>query len=177
MRWTVGCLTFSIGWEGPSCETEAFPERTTVMSKKITIKAGSKRSNEPRLVGSIIEEMLQGWNRNTELAVDLKTILRSDRSMKTGKEYQGVLRRDQDASIEDFRCRDAHFTFVETLPWSRKRNPRLFNGKFISITRQDDGTLRPNFKPIKVDRDFSAYRYALGVFNELMWALEDLVEK
>ena len=111
------------------------------------------------------------------MAVDLKTILRSDRSMKTGKEYQGVLRRDQDASIEDFRCRDAHFTFVETLPQSAgKRNPHVFNGQYITVTRRDDGSLRLNFKPMKVDKDFSVYRYALGVFNELMWALEDLVE-
>ena len=141
-------------------------------------KAGSKRMKEPRLVGSIIEEMLQGWNRNTDLAVDLKTILRSDARIKTGKEYQGVLRRDHDADIEDFRCRDAHYTFVETLPQSAgKRNPHVFDGKFITVTRRDDGSLRPNFRPMKVDRDFSVYRYALGVFNELMWALEDLVEK
>jgi hypothetical protein len=52
-----------------------------------------------------------------------------------------------------------------------------FDGKYITVTRRDDGTLRPNFKPMKVDRDFSVYRYALGVFNELMWALEDLIEK
>ena len=140
--------------------------------------AGSKRMKEPRLVGSIVEEMLQGWNRNTELAVDLKTILHSDRSMRTGKDYQGVLRRDSDAEIDDFRCRDAHYTFVETLPQSAgKRNPHVFVGKYITVTRRDDGSLRPNFKPIKVGRDFSVYRYALGVFNELMWALEDLVEK
>lgn len=30
---------------------------------------------------------------------------------------------------------------------------------------------------MKVRKDFSVYRYALGVFNELMWALEDLIEK
>ena len=140
--------------------------------------AGSKRMKEPRLVGSIVEEMLQGWNRNTELGVDLKTILRSDRSMRTGKDYQGVLRRDSDAEIDDFRCRDAHYTFVETLPQSAgKRNPHVFVGQYITVTRRADGSLRPNFKPMKVDRNFSAYRYALGVFNELMWALEDLVEK
>ena len=155
-----------------------FPERTLVMSKKITMKAGSKRMKEPRLVGDIVSEMLQCWNRNTDLAVDLKTILRSDRSMKTGKEYQGVLRRDSDSDIEDFRCRDAHYTFIETLPQSaEKRNPHVFKGKYITVTRRDDGSLRPNFKPMKVDRDFSVYRYALGVFNELMWALEDLIEK
>ena len=134
-------------------------------------------SRKPRLVGGIVSDMLNGWNRNTDLAVDLKTILHSDTSMKTGKEYQGVLRRDQDAEIEDFRCRDAHYTFVETLPWTTKRNPHVFRGRYISITRRDDGTLRPNFKPMKVGKDFSVYRYALGVFNELMWALEDLVEK
>ena len=134
-------------------------------------------SKEPRLVGGIVSDMLKAWHRNTDLAVDLKTVLHSDTSMRTGKEYQGVLRRDQDAEIEDFRCRDAHYTFVETLPWTTKRNPHVFRGRYISITRRDDGTLRPNFRPMKVGKDFSVYRYALGVFNELMWALEDLVEK
>ena len=142
------------------------------------IEAGSKKSHEPRLLGSIVEEMLQGWNRNTELSVDLKTILRSDRKMKVGKEYQGVLRCDSEASIEDFRCRDAHYTFTETLPHSAgKRNPHVFDGQYITITRRSDGNLRLNFKELKVDKHFSVYRYALGVFNELMWALEDLVEK
>jgi hypothetical protein len=133
------------------------------------------RSNKPRLVGSIVEEMLQGWNRNTELSVDLKTVLHSDKRMKAGKDYQGVLRRDVES--EEFRY-DEHFTFVEILrPKAEKRNPHVFDGKYITVTRRDDGSLRPNFKPMKVDRDFSVYRYALGVFNELMWALEDLIEK
>ena len=133
-------------------------------------------SRKPRLVGGIVSDMLKGWHRNTDLAVDLKTVLRSDTSMKTGKEYQGVLRRDQDAEIEDFRCRDAHYTFVETLPWTTKRNPHVFRGRYISITRRDDGTLRPNFRPVKMDGDFSPERYAIGVSNELLWALEDLIE-
>ena len=118
----------------------------------------------------------EGWHRNTDLAVDLKTILRSDRTMKTGKEYPGVLRRDSEAEIEDFRCRDAHYTFVETMPWTSKRNPRVFRGKYITVTRRDDGTLRLNFRPQKMDRGFSVVLYALGVSNELMWALEGLVE-
>ena len=140
--------------------------------------AGAKRMKEPRLVGSIVEDMLQCWHRNTDLAVDLKTVLHSDRSMKIGKEYQGVLRLDSEASIEDFRCRDAHYTFVETLPQSAgKRNPHVFDGKYITVTRRDDGSLRPNFKPMKVGKDFSAYRYALGVFNELFFALDGLIEK
>ena len=140
--------------------------------------AGAKRMKEPRLVGSIVEDMLNYWHKNTDLAVDLKTVLHSDRSMKIGKEYQGVLRLDSEASIDEFRCRDAHYTFVETVTrTAEKRNPHVFEGKYITVTRRDDGSLRMNFKTLKVDRDFSPYRYALGVFNEVMWVLEDLVEE
>jgi hypothetical protein len=44
----------------------------------------------------IITESLeqQGWNKNKELCMDVNTYLRSDRRMKAGKSYQGVLRRD-----------------------------------------------------------------------------------
>ena len=141
------------------------------------MKAGSKKQQEPRLVGSIIGEMLQGWNHSTELCVDLKTILRSDPVMKTGKTYQGVLRRDTDAEIEDFRCHDPLYTFTETLPWNMKRNPKVFSGKYISVTRRDDGSLHPNFKELTIGDNFSVERYALGVFNELCMALYGLVEE
>ena len=148
------------------------------MSKLNLKKAGSKRMNEPRLLGDILQEMYMGWNVNTDLGVDLKSLLHSDRSMRIGKEYRGVLRLDHEADIDEFRCQDAHYTFVETLPQSAgKRNPHVFRGKFITVTRRDDGMLRLNFRPLKDDKDFNVYRYALGVFNELMWALEDLVEQ
>lgn len=120
---------------------------------------------------------LNGWNTNTDLGCDIKTILHSDRKMKVGKDYQGVLKLDQEGTIDEFRCRDAHYTFIEMLPWTAKRNPRLYKGKYITITRRPDGTLKPNFRPVKMDADFSPERYALAVANELMWALEGLVEK
>ena len=63
------------------------------------------------------------------------------------------------------------------LPWSMKRNPRVYNGKFISITRQENGTLRPNFKPMKVGEGFSVERYISGVDLELHKGLEGLVGK
>ena len=111
--------------------------------------------------------------KNTILGCDLKTILRSDRIMKAEKEYTGILRRD--VEIEDFRY-DEHYTFIETLPWTMKRNPRVFAGKHITVTRRDDGTLRLNFKPLRIDKDFSIDSYAIGVCNELRQALEGLVE-
>ena len=115
------------------------------------------------------------WHTNTDLGCDLKTILRSDRRMKQGKDYQGVLRLDAEGDVDEYLTTDTHYTFVETRPWTMKRNPRVFNGKFISITRQEDGSLSPNFKPMPTGSHFSLERYAFGVYLELHKALEGLV--
>ena len=169
---------------------------------KSNIKAGSRESNEPRLLGSIVEEMLhgnsplavgyrqyiasqengeaeeQGWHPNTHLGVDLKTLLRSDECMRIGKAYQGVLRLDANAEIEEFLCRDPHFTFVETVPQTAgKRNPHVFDGKYITVTRRDDGSLRLNFKELPKGANFNLERFALGVYNELCLALGGLIEE
>ena len=116
-----------------------------------------------------------GWHNNTHLCVNLKTQLRSDRRAKSGKGYQGILRRD--VECDEF-LYDEHFTFTEIVPQApQKRNPRVYNGKFISITRQEGGTLRPNFKPMPTGSHFSLERYAFGVYLELHKALEGLVEE
>ena len=109
----------------------------------------------------------QSFNNSTELCVDVKTILRSDRVSKIGKSYQGVFTRDT----------DEHFTFLETVPAACKRNPRVFEGKYITITRRDDGSYHPNFRPIPRGEGFSLERYALGVYNEICMALEGLIEE
>ena len=131
----------------------------------------------PRIFPNLLKKMKKNnetvWNNNTHLSVDLKTQLRSDRVAKTGKSYQGVLRRD--VFCEDF-CYEEHFTFVETVPQSAgKRNPQVYVGKYITITRRDDGTYRLNFRPLKVDADFSVERYALGLYNEICIALGGLI--
>jgi len=77
--------------------------------------------------------------KNTEFCCDLKTILRRNLSMQTGRDYQGVLRRDWDADADEFRCRDAHYTFVETLPWTGKRNPHVFRDDNCSLSHGRDG--------------------------------------
>ena len=96
--------------------------------------------------------------------------------MKVGKDYIGVFRFDSEGIVEEFNYRDPHFTFLETLPWSMKRNPRVFNGKFISITRQDDGNFRLNFKYLKLGAGFNIEGYAFGVYRELFMALKGLIE-
>ena len=137
----------------------ALPERITIMCKY------TKADHE-------------GWHRDTELACDLKTILSSDTRMKTGREYRGVLKRDSDAVVDEFLYRDAHFTFIETLPPAAcRRNPRLFDGEHISLTRWADGTIRLYFKKLRTDDDFTVDGYALAVCNEIRLALKGLVER
>ena len=116
----------------------------------------------------------KGCYKNTALCCYLKTVLQNDRVMKPRKDYQGMLRRDVETDEFLF---DEHFTFVETLPHVEKRNPRVYDGKFITITRRDDGTLRPNLKPIKNWANFNIADYAINVGNELLWGLSDLIEK
>ena len=108
----------------------------------------------------------KGWNINTDLCVDLKTFLRTDRITQLGKDYAGLLTRDG----ED------HYSFVETMPWTNKRNPYVFRGKYITITRKDDGTLSPHFRPIRMGKGFSLERYAFEVYRELRKGLDGLVE-
>ena len=97
--------------------------------------------------------------------MDVKTLLRTDRVTRIGKNYRGVLMRDG----ED------HYTFLESHPATQKRNPHIYMGKYITVTQGADGTLRPNFRPMKADGNFSLERYALGVYNELCVALGGLI--
>ena len=108
------------------------------------------------------------FNHNTDLCVDVKTILRSDSITKIGKDYQGVLRRDE----------ETHYVFTEIVSSAvEKRNPRIFSGKYINITRRDDGSLKLNFKELRVGPGFNLDRFALGVYNELSLALGGLIEE
>ena len=137
-----------------------------VMSKKITT------STPP------IEEKNkeQGWNNDTHLSVNLKTKLRSDRYAKTGKSYQGVLRRD--VECEDF-LYDEQFTFTEIVPpTAGKRNPHVFEAKFVSITRWDDGSYHPHLKQMpELGAKLSVDNYAFEVYRELRQGLKGLIEE
>ena len=118
----------------------------------------------------------QGWNKNTELCMDVNTYLRSDPRMKAGKNYQGVLRRDVE-------CDEFHYnermTFIETVSQKRvKRNPQIYCGRYITVTQRDNGSYGLNFRDIHIDEPgFSVAQLATGVANEVMWALEGLEEE
>lgn len=117
---------------------------------------------------SMIHDNIEfSWTRNTDLCVDVKTFLFKDRITQIGKEYSGVLTRDQ----ED------HYQFIETLPHNQgKRNPRIYDGKHITATLRDNGCVRLNFKPMKIDENFVVEGYAFAVANEIVQSLKGLVE-
>ena len=121
----------------------------------------------------------QGWHTNTDLGCNVKTILRSDKRAKAGKSYPGVLKLDSDAIIDEFLYRDPHYTFVETVPQTAgKRSPRVFNGRFVTVTRRDDGSFRPNFKKVpKFGANLSVDNYAFEVYHELRQGLKGLIEE
>ena len=157
-RWTVGQSHFpGVVRRVPRVRPGAYPERTFTMSKKITTPTAPVGMNSEL-----------GWNCNTHLCVDVKTILHGDRTAKPGREYRGWLKRDQ----------EEHFTFVEMLPRPADRhNPFVFDGRHISVTRRDDGRLRLNFKQLRTDEGFRVDSFALAVCNEIREALTGLVEE
>ena len=125
-------------------------------------RAGLEGQYSPRTAGQM------SLHTNTDLCVDLKTNLRHDRIAKLGKDYSGLLRRDN----------EYHFTFTETLFTTFcKRNPQVFVCEYFNITRRDDGSFRLNFRPIRLDDGFDVDDYAIGVCNELRKALKGLREE
>lgn len=148
-------------------------------------------SHEPKAVGAILHDYLEtsdealavayrerkaeakGWHANTHPCAYIKTLLRSDRQAREGKNYQGMLRRD--VTCEEFRY-DEHFTFIETAAETYgKRNPHVFRGLYITVTRRDDGSLHLNFRNVAMGRGFNVKKYAAGVAAELRQALSGLV--
>ena len=128
----------------------------------IANRAGLEEQYSPRTAGQ------QSLHKNTDLCVDLKTILLDDCIAMLGKDYQGVLKKDK----------EHHYTFREIQsPTAYKRNPRIYNGKYITLTLRKDGSPQFNFKAVRLDADFNAERYALEVYNEIREALSCLVEK
>ena len=113
----------------------------------------------------------QGWNPTTDLDVNLKTLLRSE------QEYSGFLKLD--TSSEEFGLDDRHYTFVEsTFPsTSERRNVHLYEGDHITCTKRLNGSLRLNFKSLKVDAAFNVDGYALEVANEIREALNGLINE
>lgn len=115
--------------------------------------------------------VVKGWYRNTDLCVDVKTFLRHDRIAKIGKNYTGVLCHDK----------DDHYAFVETgltAANANIRNPHIFEGKYINVTRRmRDGHIRFNFKDVDFGGRFNPLSFAIAVMKEILKAFKCLGEE
>lgn len=115
--------------------------------------------------------VVKGWFRNTDLCVDVKTFLRHDRIAKIGKNYTGVLCHDK----------DDHYAFVETgltAANANIRNPHIFEGKYINVTRRmRDGHVRFNFKDVDFGGRFNPLSFAIAVMKEILKAFKCLGEE
>ena len=150
----------------------------------ISRRPSGSGKNEPKVVSVVMEEffrsneslavafrdrLFKDFFPDTHLDVDLKLITREPGRMPVGGYLDGAITHDD----------ENHFTFIET-PASTdgKRNPHVFEGEFITITRRSDGSLRPNFKLGRIGgRGFNLESYAFGVAYELREALRGLVEE
>ena len=103
------------------------------------------------------------------LCIDLRTLLREDSLLKVGKAYFGSLVLDDEFGA----------SFVERGCMApEKRNFRLFNGQFITLTyRFRDGHVRFNFKEANAGEDFDVERFAIGVMCEIWQAWDYLVKE
>lgn len=77
--------------------------------------------------------------------------------------------------VQGMRNGDVYITQLPSA--ATRRNPQVYVGRRITVTRRSDGSLRPNFRPVAMGNDFDSAAYATEVANELLWALTSLVGK
>ena len=108
------------------------------------------------------------FKTNTDLCVDIKTNLITDRIAKAGKYYAGTLHRES----------EERYSFTETSrPSKGSRTPQVFNGRLITVTCSSDGRLRLNLKATFLNEDFAVEDFAKGIAQEINQALDGLIEK
>lgn len=133
------------------------------------IEAGLKESNEPRLLGSIVSEMLHGnsplaigyrqyiaskenaeaeaetgqlfrdFYPNTELGIDLKLITRKPGRMRVNDSINCTLTHDD----------ENHYTAVENAlkrSVAEPRNAHIYVGDCVNVNVRTDGIVYPTFR-------------------------------
>lgn len=152
------------------------------MTKKRTVlrvKQQTVRTQEPRLMNEIINDLLNGqtpfararrhrtgraWTGlypNTEQDVDLKLVTQKQGRMELGEYLDGMITRDG----------DDHFTFVENdteRGKATRRNPSIYMGQWINVKRRADGTVYPTFKRTKGIGAGKLGDYAVNTTCELL---------
>jgi hypothetical protein len=99
--------------------------------------------------------------KNTNLCVDLKTVMQRDAHLLEGQPYNGLLTRDG----ED------HFIFEESVHKGRcPRNPKLFDGHYCSLVHMQNGRYQIHMKTINASAISDRQEFAFRVYSELLTA-------
>ena len=99
--------------------------------------------------------------KNTNLCVDLKTVMQRDAHLVEGQPYNGLLTRDS----ED------HFIFEESCHRGRcPRNPKLFDGNYCSLVHMQNGKYQIHMKTINASAIADRRELAFNVYSELLTA-------
>lgn len=99
--------------------------------------------------------------KNTNLCVNLKTIMQEDILLTEGQCYHGILCRNG----------DDHFLFEEEAPsvsHRHKRNPKLFDGKYCSLVHMQNGKYQIHMKTIDACGIADRKDFAFKVYSELL---------
>lgn len=99
--------------------------------------------------------------KNTNLCIDLKTVMQNNSILVKGQCYNGILTRDS----------ETHYRFEETIRKGRRpRNPKLYDGKHISMVRKSNGRYQIHMKAMdeKLDRE----NFAFEIYSEVVSALK-----
>ena len=99
--------------------------------------------------------------KNTNLCVDLKTVMQNDTLLVEGQCYTGVLTRDS----------KDHFLFEEAVRKGRApRNPKLFDGKYVSMVRKQNGSYQFYMKTLA--DNFNRDNLAYAIYAEVSTAVQ-----
>ena len=99
--------------------------------------------------------------KNTNLCIDLKTVMQNDALLTQGQCYTGVLTRDG----------DEHFIFEESCHRGRcPRNPKLFDGNYCSLVHMQNGKYQIHMKTINASQVADRNQLAFNVYSELLTA-------
>ena len=102
--------------------------------------------------------------KNVNLCIDLKTILQEDAQLNPGQCSRGVLSRTD----------DEHYLFEEAVTGKRhdKRNPKLFDGKYVSLVHMANGRYQVHMRTIDASSSLDRRDLAFQVYSELLSAFE-----
>ncbi|MCI6118520.1 MAG: hypothetical protein MR717_04420 [Prevotella sp.] len=93
---------------------------------------------------------------------NLTCILQQDNEISKNKCYTGIFSKSDNA-----------LKFEEAIRKGRApRNPKLFDGKYITLVRKTNGKYQIHAKTLRIEPDFNPSDVAFGYFQEVSSALK-----